>query len=91
MKLESMSLQRYIDNFFDPEESGSWRYYDRPALTPEQAGEVAQWYPIGIPYAIALYRYADIRRWERAGESHDRPVLVIKHKPYDMLGEGKFS
>lgn len=85
MKIEFTTLQRYIDNFFDPEVSGSWRYYDRPDLDPQQATESAQWYPVGIPYAIALYRYADIRRWERAGESYGSPVMVIKQKPYDML------
>lgn len=85
MQIEFMTLQQYIDNFFDPEESGSWRYYDRPALTKRQAAKVARWYPIGIPHAIALYRYEDIVRWEEAGESHGRPVLVIKHKPYDTL------
>lgn len=85
MKIEFMTLLRFIDNFFDPEDYGSWRYYDRPVLDPQQAKEVAQWYPVGIPHAIALYRYADVRRWERAGESYGRPVIVIKHKPYEML------
>lgn len=60
MKIEFMTLLRFIDNFFDPEDYGSWRYYDRPVLDPQQAKEVAQWYPVGIPtlsHCIGMQMY----------------------------------
>ncbi|WP_169744555.1 hypothetical protein [Paenibacillus stellifer] len=61
MKIEPMTLQRFVDQFFDPEQPYRWRSYERPQITPRRANEVAEWYTIKIPYAIAIYRHADIK------------------------------
>ncbi|MNC66554.1 hypothetical protein D3C75_1169660 [compost metagenome] len=75
-----MTLQRFVDQFFDPDFPIRWRSYERPQITPRRAKEVAEWYPIKIPYAIAVYRHADIKEWDRFEEPYERPILVIEMK-----------
>lgn len=88
MIIEPMTLQQFVDNFFDAADPYRWRSYERPQLAPQRAGEVAQWYPIKIPYAIAVYRYADIKRWDKEQSPYGQPVLYIDTKPECRRGIG---
>ncbi|MBY9077298.1 hypothetical protein KIH86_03755 [Paenibacillus sp. HN-1] len=88
MNIEPMTLQRFIDQFFNPEHPYRWRCYDRQILTTRKAKEVAGWYPIKIPYAIAIYRQADIKEWDRFEEPYERPVLLIEMKKECRRGVG---
>lgn len=88
MNSERITLQKFVDNFFDAEHPYRWRSYERPQLTPQHAKEVAQWYPIKIPYAIAVYRYDDIKEKDRFEETYGRPVVCIETKPECRRGVG---
>ncbi|WP_025690215.1 hypothetical protein [Paenibacillus zanthoxyli] len=88
MKIELTTLQQFVDQFFDPEEPTRWRSYDRPQLTPRQAGEVAEWYAVKIPYAITVYRHEDVKRWDREEMPYGRPVLMIEMKMECRRGVG---
>ncbi|AZS17374.1 hypothetical protein [Paenibacillus lutimineralis] len=76
MNIEKMMLQQFIDAFFEQPNS-TW--YERPILTLRQSIQKADWYPVAIPGAIAVYRYSGFTNIDD-GYAGEPPVLLINRQ-----------
>jgi hypothetical protein len=77
MKIESISLQQFIDKYFEQPHA---RIYEHPEIPYWIGNKVDVWDIVGLPGALAIYRRSHYKNWDE-GYGGNKPVLVILKKP----------